>query len=502
MPREYKFQALQDYLTKCERDAIELTFDEIEKILDFELATSAYHYEAYWQSSPTHTITKAWENAGYVIGKVSIKDKKLQFLRTEKNQPLIRKAVVSQKSTNRSITRALSEVEVNRIMAGCTKYFEDLKKDSHARYLSWEHCYKAFREFKGKELDEFTIDYLSLHLGFYLASWGMYRGSSFLLQKDYKVHQEAVIEIYRPEYEPLWGIACQDFHINENQKLLDTLYHNLQKIYIKKRNNIDQRQDVSDTLITKILLGTLGCVPAYDQYFISGIKKYEVAATKYSIDSIMELVLFFENNCHAFENCCESISSPQLTYPQMKILDMCFWQVGFDADNLRDEEMRVKMNELPDCIMGKSLDCKVIPTVCNLKNMLSKLKAVNGDVNQLEQWEKRSYKAYNIDAIKQFLLNANQNEWPNLIRQHILTGDMNLFGASCIDIYLVAYVANKYGVGKDVFAKYIFAKGITENMNSVSAIWTVGKGDGIYLGVLNDDGSIKDHEFIEKWIVR
>ncbi len=36
--------------------------------------------------------------------------------------------------------------------------------------------------------DEETIDMLALHLGFYLASWGMYRGSSFLLQKDYKVH--------------------------------------------------------------------------------------------------------------------------------------------------------------------------------------------------------------------------------------------------------------------------------------------------------------------------
>lgn len=36
--------------------------------------------------------------------------------------------------------------------------------------------------------NDVNLDYLSLQLAFYLASWGMYRGSSFLLQKYYRVH--------------------------------------------------------------------------------------------------------------------------------------------------------------------------------------------------------------------------------------------------------------------------------------------------------------------------
>ena len=48
--------------------------------------------------------------------------------------------------------------------------------------MSWRHCYKAFYENRNKT-DEQTLDYLSLHLAFYLASWRIYRGSSFLLQK-------------------------------------------------------------------------------------------------------------------------------------------------------------------------------------------------------------------------------------------------------------------------------------------------------------------------------
>lgn len=164
--------------------------------------------------------------------------------------------------------------------------------------------------------------------------------------------------------------------------------------------------------------------------------------------------------------------------------------------------MSKRIEKMPDRIMGRSLNYKVIPTVCNLKNMLSKLMDVNGDFRQLKQWEKRSYKAYNIDDIKLNILNSNQSNWPTLIRNHILTGDKSTFGASCIDVYLVAYVANEYGVGKDVFTKYIFDNEITDKMNSVNAIWTVGKGDGVYLGILNEDGSIKDIEFIEKWIAR
>src|SRR5690606_20568763 len=57
--------------------------------------------------------------------------------------------------------------------------------ESFHRYNSWSHCFQAFRELTDKNLQ-------SLHLGFYLASWGMYRGSSMLLQRDYLVHVEAI----------------------------------------------------------------------------------------------------------------------------------------------------------------------------------------------------------------------------------------------------------------------------------------------------------------------
>ena len=84
------------------------------------------------------------------------------------------------------------------------KYLSNMVQDSNHRFKSWEYCYTAFGN-----LD--SVDYLSLHLAFYLASWGMYRGSSFLLQKDYRIHIPVVKELLSEKYDALAGIKCVDF---------------------------------------------------------------------------------------------------------------------------------------------------------------------------------------------------------------------------------------------------------------------------------------------------
>ena len=51
------------------------------------------------------------------------------------------------------------------------------------RYISFDYCYNYFRTTNDLTQD---IEKSCLVLGFYLASWGMFRGSSFLLQKSIK----------------------------------------------------------------------------------------------------------------------------------------------------------------------------------------------------------------------------------------------------------------------------------------------------------------------------
>ena len=155
---------------------------------------------------------------------------------------------------------------------------------------------------------------------------------------------------------------------------------------------------------------------------------------------------------------------------------------------------------LPDNLKGRSLHEKVIPTVCNLENMLEKLVEVDGDESKLEQWEKRSYNAYQINKIEEEILNASPDEWKDIIKEHILNQEPDDLGANCIDIYLVAYVVETHGGGRQNLIQYVKDNGISDKENSAKAIWQVGRGDGEYLGVLNDDGSVKDWDFFTQWI--
>ena len=222
---------------------------------------------------------------------------------------------------------------VDLILESSVKFYDTLKKDENGRYRSWEHCYSNFinaRDNKNAELD-----YLSLQLAFYLASWGMYRGSSFLLQKDYKIHIPVVKELLKEEYDPLAGIDCVELKREKNQRLLEKINAFLDEYDSNIRGevkNIKVRNQLSSTLITKILMGTLGCVPAYDRYFISGIKKQKVASGNYNMKSIGQLVDFYESNIVELENIRKDMKVNGMAYPQMKILDMAFWQIGLDSD--------------------------------------------------------------------------------------------------------------------------------------------------------------------------
>lgn len=222
---------------------------------------------------------------------------------------------------------------VDLILESSVKFYDTLKKDENGRYRSWEHCYSNFinaRDNKNAELD-----YLSLQLAFYLASWGMYRGSSFLLQKDYKIHIPVVKELLKEEYDPLAGIDCVELKREKNQRLLEKINAFLDEYYSNIRGevkNIKVRNQLSSTLITKILMGTLGCVPAYDRYFISGIKKQKVASGNYNMKSIGQIVDFYESNIVELENIRKDMKVNGMAYPQMKILDMAFWQIGLDSD--------------------------------------------------------------------------------------------------------------------------------------------------------------------------
>ena len=223
---------------------------------------------------------------------------------------------------------------VDLIIKSSTEFYNDLKSDENGRYRSWEHCYSHFMNARGR--NDVDYDYLSLQLAFYLASWGMYRGSSFLLQKDYRVHISVVKELLSEKYDALAGIDCIGFKDENNQKLLQDINLFLEQYYDKIRHEVKEQElknQLSFTLITKILMGTLGCVPAYDRYYVQSVKQYGISTGGFNKESVRDVAKYYLSHKDAFETVRAELSTCGVEYPVMKLMDMCMWQVAFEADN-------------------------------------------------------------------------------------------------------------------------------------------------------------------------
>ena len=222
---------------------------------------------------------------------------------------------------------------IDELINAAQTFYDDARANENGRSRSWEHCYRVFRDARTAPSPDY--DYLSLHLAFYLASWGMYRGSCFILQKDYKVHTPIVEEILKPEYDCLFGLACADVRKSEVQMVLETVYGNIAEHFGPMRDQVAGRavpSPVSPVLITKILMGTLGCVPAYDRFFEEGARYLGLEKKTYHEDSLLELADIYEAHNDRLEEARRGMRTEDLIYPQMKLLDMGFWQIGFEKD--------------------------------------------------------------------------------------------------------------------------------------------------------------------------
>ena len=92
----------------------------------------------------------------------------------------------------------------------------------------------------------------------------MLRGSSFLLERSYKFY-ENLIEVIATLDQRIWTIDVMDYDDPTCRALLLDCKHQI-------FHALGRRNMPSDVLITKIMLGVFGNVPAFDQYFRKGFK--------------------------------------------------------------------------------------------------------------------------------------------------------------------------------------------------------------------------------------
>ena len=102
---------------------------------------------------------------------------------------------------------------------------------------------------------------------------------------------------------------------------------------IKSINGVNKKVNVTDTLATKIILGTLGCIPAYDRYFIDGLRAKGLSYSGLKLNNYLAVVRFYVSNKKSFDYVNRTILvTSGVNYPPMKLVDMYFWELGFETD--------------------------------------------------------------------------------------------------------------------------------------------------------------------------
>lgn len=159
----------------------------------------------------------------------------------------------------------------------------------------------------------------------------MYRGSSFLLQHAYTAHLGVIDQIVSPRFSALWEREFGGGH--EDTKLVSAILEAadaIREAYRPFAPEADSRQ-ASDTLVTKVILGTFGCLPACDRYFIDGWKndgfKYSYLNAKF----VERVLSFCRDNLRSLREEQATIDrAGGMHYPLMKLVDMYFWQTGYE----------------------------------------------------------------------------------------------------------------------------------------------------------------------------
>ncbi len=217
---------------------------------------------------------------------------------------------------------------VNDIHEVIAKFKNSTKPED--RYTSFDYCYNYFRQAEDLRQD---VEKSCLVLGFYLASWGMFRGSSFLLQKSAK-HFERTIVYISEQDKSVWDIDV-DRYDEENMEKIQEICEGIKERLIDKGS-------ADLTLTTKVLLGVFGFVPAFDTYFCNTFREIangECGFRRLNKSSLLLISEFYKANQDVISDESKQTyttdfatgQKTSINYPKAKIIDMYGFKKGLNV---------------------------------------------------------------------------------------------------------------------------------------------------------------------------
>jgi hypothetical protein len=216
-------------------------------------------------------------------------------------------------------------------------------RDPTERNVSFDHCFNYFQSYREAG---YTHDLASsgnvqlscLHLGFYLASWGMLRNSK-LLRKNAK-YLVPVVEVIATADASLWDIDADCYSSTNIQRLRELA---------NKICTALPGVSGTDTLKTKIMLGVFGSVPAFDTTFRRGCKEERMVAT-FGERGLKKIAEFYQENetivnAYRVRTLDFSGGHTQRCYTRAKVVDMALSTEG-EKQELADK-LAAAQNKLP-----------------------------------------------------------------------------------------------------------------------------------------------------------
>lgn len=212
----------------------------------------------------------------------------------------------------------VAELDIEKNLA---RYLGD--RNPASRYASFDYCFNYFREHRelgrvASLADPANLQASCLQLGFYLASWGMLRGSSELLQRSVRSFVP-VVEAIGAAPNEMWSIDAGGYSEDAVTAIL-----NFARVL---RGTL--HDGASDILVTKIMLGTMGCVPAFDTNFKKGF-----GVSTFGRKSLRKVGEFYRANANVIEAHREATLDfdgglpTQRRFTQAKVIDMIFFIEG------------------------------------------------------------------------------------------------------------------------------------------------------------------------------
>jgi hypothetical protein len=158
----------------------------------------------------------------------------------------------------------------------------------------------------------------------------MFRGSSFLLKKSVK-HFESTIRYIATLDISVWEIDADNY----DEKNIQTII----KIYKDIKTRLINNDNSDLTLITKILLGVFGFIPAFDNFFCNSFREIsggQCGFRKVNEKSLSFIKTFYESNKTVIDRLSDETFTTDfmtgqkttLNYPKAKIIDMYGFTAG------------------------------------------------------------------------------------------------------------------------------------------------------------------------------